>query len=229
MSRAFAKADQDEARLAFASASELALVLSLPVGVLLAVGANVTVSGLFGYGALSANDVRLTSAIVSAYALGIPAAILIRCLVPTFQAKGDTTSPTIVAAFVLIVSITLKIILAEPLGAAGIAAATSVASWISLGFLTLLAIRVNLIMLDPRLKALLWRAILGSALAGLTFWLFATVPQMTLLFEGRSPWKAAALSIIGLIAIIVYGLVLLGSGYRRHSIVLQRWNRNKVT
>lgn len=200
----------------------MALLTSLPVAAMMAIGAQAAVSGLFGYGAFLPSDATQTAAIVAAYALGIPASILMRCLVPTFQAKGDTTTPVRVAAGVLVVSITLKIVLAERLGAAGIAAATAIAAWISFVILAIAAHRSKLIALDPRLYAVLWRTVLGSLIVAALMWLVLALPAVQILFAGHSLAKAALLIVIGLFVMLAYSLVLWLSGYRRASLLFDR-------
>lgn len=223
LSRAFAENNQNSARQAFAQACELALTLSLPVAALLIVGAHMAVSGLFGYGAFSQADVTLTAAIVAAYAFGIPAGIALRCLVPTFQAKGDTATPTKVAALVLAVSITLKVVLAEPLGAAGIAAATAIAAWLSLGILSFAAWRARLIAVDQRLWPILWRVVLATCLAAIALGGALQWPELAALFESRTALKAPALFALGASAIAIWALTLWLIGYRHQSIILVRW------
>lgn len=222
LSHAFATKDDAAAVSAFAKANELALLTSLPVAAMMAIGAQAAVSGLFGYGAFLPSDVTQTAAIVAAYALGIPASILMRCLVPTFQAKGDTTTPVRVAAGVLVVSITLKIVLAERLGAAGIAAATAIAAWISFVILAIAAHRSKLIAIDRRLYAVLWRTLLGSLIVAALMWLVLALPTVQILFAGHSLAKAALLIAIGLFVMLAYSLVLWLSGYRRASLLFDR-------
>lgn len=227
LSRAFAQNDDKMAHWAFGRAVELALVLSLPVTALMAVGAPFAVSGVFGYGAFTPGDVANTAAIVAAYALGLPAGILVRCLAPTFQAKGDTATPTRIAALVLVVSVTLKILLAERIGAAGIASATAAAAWLNFLFLSRAARRDKLVALDPQIQSILWRTLAGAGLAALTFWTILHAADAGSLFAGRGPEKILWLAFPGIIAILVYAVFLWASRYRRHSLVLARRSQEK--
>ena len=222
LSHAFATKDDQAAISAFAKANELALLTSLPVAAMMAIGAQAAVSGLFGYGAFLPSDATQTAAIVAAYALGIPASILMRCLVPTFQAKGDTGTPVRVAAGVLVISITLKIVLAERLGAASIAAATAAAAWISFAILAFAARRSRLIAVDPRLFAVSWRTVLGSLIAAALMWLVLGLPAIAAVFAGSSLAKAPLLMAIGLFVILAYSLTLWLSGYRGASLLFDR-------
>lgn len=222
LSRAFVEKNEEAARWAFGRAVELALALSLPVAALMAVGAQAAVSGLFGYGAFGGADVANTARIVAAYALGLPAGIVMRCLIPTFQAKGDTATPTRIAAAVLLVSITLKIVLADKIGAAGIAAATALAAWLNLFFLSRAARRNRLVSVDQRLKPLLWRAAIGALLAGLTLWLCTQIALVDRILAGREFVKMAALAACGLVALAIYVAFLWVSRYRSLSLVLAK-------
>lgn len=223
LSRAFAAEDHAAARAAFARAAELALLLGLPVTLVLAVASRQSVSALFGYGIFNSEDIALSAPVVAAYALGLPAGILLRTIVPAFQAKGDTVTPVKVGGAVLVVSIALKIALIQRLGAAGIAAATAIAAWINLIGLGYLMRRRAVVELDPRLKGIGWRLALATLLgAGALLALFQRAEVADVFASRIFLHKTLLLAAIGTGVLIFYALVLAATRYRHVSVLLRK-------
>ena len=88
-------------------------VLSLPI-----------MQVLFQRGAFGAADALATAHVLSAYALGLPAYVLVKVLVPGFFARKDTRTPVKIAVVCLIANIVFILILLWPLAEVGIALAT---------------------------------------------------------------------------------------------------------
>ncbi|MFN3867709.1 MAG: murein biosynthesis integral membrane protein MurJ [Hyphomicrobiaceae bacterium] len=126
---------------------EFALMLTLPAAVALAVAAHPIIQVLFERGAFTAADTPKTALALAAFAIGLPAFVLIKVFQPAFFAREDTKTPMRYAGVNLVVNAGLSIALFflfreigfEP--HVGIALATSVAAWINalMLFLTLRA------------------------------------------------------------------------------------------
>ena len=96
---------------------------------------------LFERGAFGpADSVNVSEALI-AFAVGIPAFVLIRVLQPGFFSRQDTRTPTIFAAISLVVNIVLSIALFDALRHVGIALATSIAAWINVLLLAIFLAR----------------------------------------------------------------------------------------
>ncbi len=121
---------------------ELALLLTLPAAVALAVLATPILAVLFQRGAFSPADTAATAAALSAYAAGLPAFVLIKVLAPAFFARHDTATPVKVAVAALTANLCLTLVLMQFLAHVGIALATTLAGWVNaLALLALLARR----------------------------------------------------------------------------------------
>jgi putative peptidoglycan lipid II flippase len=121
---------------------ELALLLTLPAAVALAVLAHPILAVLFQRGAFGPADTAATAAALAAYAAGLPAFVLVRVLAPAFFARHDTATPVKVAVTAMAVNLALTLILMQFLAHVGIALATSCAGWLNaLALLTLLVRR----------------------------------------------------------------------------------------
>jgi putative peptidoglycan lipid II flippase len=108
---------------------ELALLLTLPAAAALGVLAEPILSVLFERGAFGPAETRATAAALAAFAVGLPAFVLVKVLAPGFFARHDTKTPVKVAAVAMVVNAVLTIALMWPLQHVGNALATSVAGW----------------------------------------------------------------------------------------------------
>lgn len=116
---------------------EFALLLTLPAAVALAVAAEPIIGVLFQRGAFAASDTIATSYALSAFALGLPAFVLIKVFQPAFFAREDTVTPMRFAAVNMVVNVVLSLalfFLFQEMGwmpHVGIAMATSIAGWVN--------------------------------------------------------------------------------------------------
>ena len=151
-------------------AIEVALALSLPAAVGLALAAPPIVAALFERGAFDAVATGRTAAALAAYALGIPAFVLVKALAPGFFARGDTATPVVVALFTVAANIALNLVLMGPLAHVGIALGTALAAWVNvLALAWLLAWRGQLV-LDRQCRRRAPRLLLASGLMGAALW-----------------------------------------------------------
>jgi putative peptidoglycan lipid II flippase len=143
-------------------AIEITLVLTLPAVAAFLTIALPMIEGLFRRGAFTDQDARATAAVLQAYACGLPAFVLIRNLVPGFYAREDTATPVKVAVVAVAANVALKLVLMGPLGAAGLAVATSVSAWVNCLLLAAILKRRGHLSADAGLKRSLPRMLLAS-------------------------------------------------------------------
>ena len=145
---------------------ELALLLTLPATVALVAIPWPIVSVLFERGAFDAEAAAATAWALGAFALGLPAYVLIKILQPGFFAREDTWSPFVAAAWMVGVNVVLTVGLFYWIGFVGIALATAIAAWVNTGLLALWLRRARFLVADARLKSRLPRIALASLLMG---------------------------------------------------------------
>ena len=114
-------------------AVEYGFLLSVPAMVILIVMAHPIVSLLFEHGRFTAGDSDKTALAVVAYSVGLPCYVMTKALMPNFFARGDTVTPVKYSAVVFAVNLTFNLILMRWFGHVGIACATSIAAFVSLG------------------------------------------------------------------------------------------------
>ena len=144
-------------------AVELSLALTLPAAAGLMVLAEPIVRVLFQRGALGAEEAVLVSHALRAYAMGLPAFVLIKAFGPGFFARGDTATPVKIGIAVVVLNLSLSLLLTRVLGYVGIALATTLAAWTNAGLLAAILARRGQWVADRRLRRNLWRLLLAAA------------------------------------------------------------------
>ena len=147
------------------------------------------VSVLFQRGAFGAEEAALTAAALSAYALGLPAYVLVKIYAPGFFARGDTATPVKVGFAAVGLNIVLNLVLIQWLSHVGVALATALSAWFNAAMLGWLLNRRGQMILDRRLRRRIPRLLLAAALmAG------AILALRTVLFPMEGPLRFLALA-----------------------------------
>ena len=202
MSRRFAAGDADGAYMVQNRAAGLTIILTIPFFIAFLTLPELILSALFKRGAFDAAASEASAHVLLAYAVGLPAVMLIRTAIAGFYAKQDTKTPVIASLVAVGINVVLKIILVKPLGAPGLALATAIGAWINLGILMIAGLRRNLMKPDQ----LLFRTVIISLAAAFPLTLFACYgPDYILaLFSGWRWQMLSALVLSGAIGGLVY-------------------------
>lgn len=205
LSRQLKSENPDTAAESQNRALELTLLLTVPAtAALLVIPAPIT-AALFQYQNFTAEAAVATASALAAYAIGLPAYVLIRALTPSYFAREDTATPVKVAAVALIINLALNIALIGPFRHVGLALATSIAAWVNFMLLAWILHRRGHFIMDARLRSRIPRIIAASAGMGLLLvgaeWLF--LEQLNT--GGSARIAAVAIMVAG--GIVVYGLL----------------------
>lgn len=158
-------------------AIEFSLAFALPAAFAMAVVAGPIITALFQRGAFDAAAAAATSAALVAYAVGLPAFVLVKALTPGFFARGDTATPVKIGIGIVALNLALNLALTPWLGHVGIALSTSVAAWVNVALLGWLLMRRRRLLLDRRLRRVVPRLLaaagaMAMALLGLEALIF---------------------------------------------------------
>lgn len=164
-------------------ALEFSLLLTLPAAVALFIAADPIIRVLFERGAFTAADTEATAAMLAAFALGLPAYVLIKVLHPSFFAREDTKTPMLIAGISIAANVALSLALFFTIGATGIAIATTLAGWINVVLLAAVLRRRDSLALDRTFR----RRFVGIAAASVL--MGAVVVALVALLE---PWFSPA-------------------------------------
>ncbi len=207
MARRITAGDVAGAHAAQNRAIGMTLALTAPFLVAFSILPELTVAALFERGAFSAQAAQASGHVLAAYALGLPAMVLLRSAIASFYARQDTMTPVIASLTGVVVNVGLKIFLMQPFGAAGLALATSIGAWVNFTILVVLAYRRDLMV--PNAALLRTIVAIGIASAALVLVALFSPAMIDRFVAGLSfARKETALVLLGLCGTMVYGLVL---------------------
>jgi putative peptidoglycan lipid II flippase len=142
----------------------------LPAAAALMVLADPIIDVLFRRGVFGPAEVKETAAALQAFALGLPALMLVKSLTPGYYAREDTKTPVKIAALSAVVNVALAALLMLPFRHVGIALAASVANLANALLLALVLRRRGFLRFDARFRQRVPRTLLATgAMAAILF------------------------------------------------------------
>ncbi len=207
MSRRLAANDPGAAYHAQNRTMAITILLSAPFCVAFLTIPHLIMRAVFVRGAFTEADADASAAVLAAYGLGLMAVVLIRSAVASFQSTGDTRTPMMIALAAVGLNVALKIVLFKPLGASGLAFATSAGAWINFGLLAILALRRGAMRFD----ATFWKIVAATAAASLALAVVALTGQNAAAALSRGAGfdhPVVSLCALGLAGSAVYAVAL---------------------
>jgi putative peptidoglycan lipid II flippase len=131
LSRALNANDHDEVSKLQNRSLEFALLMTLPAAVGFVVIPDAIVALLYQRGAFTAETTAMTAAALAAYAVGLPAYVLIKVFQPAYFAREDMRTPFYFSIVMMLANVGISLLLFPTLGHVGIAIATAVSAWIN--------------------------------------------------------------------------------------------------
>jgi len=219
LSRHFAAESMDRFAAMLDWALRLVILISLPATIGLFLLAGPLLTTMFFGGRFGEEDVTMASFSLMAYAFGLLGFILVKVLVPGYYARQDTKTPVKIGIFALVLNMVLNVIIVVPwsqLGFpgphAGLAAATSLTSFVNAGMLYRGLRREKVIVHTPGWAAFLSKITVASVvMAGLLAWL---VPDQAQWLEAGFVKNCIWLTLAVVCGAAVYVLALLAMGIR---------------
>jgi putative peptidoglycan lipid II flippase len=187
---------------------ELAVLLTLPAATALAILALPILATLFERGAFGPREAEATAQALVAYAVGLPAFVLVKVLAPAFFARHDTATPVKVAILSMATNLLLTLLLMRFFAHVGVAIALSAAGWLQAVVLLTLLARRSHFRFDERSRANLPRIALATF--GMALVLVGLRAVLETALGGATLEQLAALT--GLVAagfVAFMGLILL--------------------
>ena len=217
LSRLMAQKDQPGALHALNRAIELTLFLALPAMFAFLLLADELILTLFQRGQFDIAASRATAFALTAYAVGLPAYVLVKVLTPAFFARRDTRTPVLVGMVAVVANLILNLILMQFLAHAGLALATAIAAWLNIALLSWVLYRRGDLVPDPRLRQRLGRALAAAlAMAGGLWWLKGLLAAQFL--GGEVP------RILALLALVTAGMI----GYAMAALILRAVREGEI-
>lgn len=224
LSRQVRAGEADAAQGTQNRAIEYALFLTLPAAVALVVSAYPVMWVLFARGAFGAESARLSSQSLSAYAVGLPAFVLVKVLAPGFFARGDTATPVKIGLAAVALNLAMNVAFMVPLKHIGPALATSLAAMFNVGWLGWVLARRGHLRIDAQLRRRGMGMIAASVAMGASLWL---AQQVLFASPPHGLARAGALAALVMAGLASYGAaaVAFGAADLRAFIRLPRMRR----
>ena len=208
LSKAIKQSDQETTNNIQNRSIEFSLLISLPSAIGLFILAEPIIHILFERGAFVAEDTLYTAKVLSNFALGLPAYIIIKVLVSCFFAREDTKTPLYISIVSVITNVVLSLLLIGSMREMGIALATAISAWINALLLYVFLYTRNLIQFDDILvknsfKIFINSTILFGAIYVLNGALFNNIIENSVLVN-----SGLLLLMIFLAIIIYFALVI---------------------
>jgi len=208
LSRQIAAGENEAANRSLNRGIELTLLLAIPAAAALAVTGQEIITTLFQRGAFSAAQSQATAMALMAYAVGLPAYVLIKVLGPGYFARRDTKTPVRIALVAMAVNIVLNLILMQYFYHAGLALATAISAWLNAGLMAAGLIRRGHLVPDMRLRRRLPAIVGATAIMALVLW---GVSDRLSMGAASPEWQRfaalSALVVIGLVVFILAGFL----------------------
>lgn len=143
------------------NAIKVGLLLSLPASFGIIALSEPIIHVIYERGAFTSEDTIKTAAAISAFALGLPAFILTKILLPILYAHQDTKTPLKITLYSLAANTVLNILLMKPFGHVGIALGSSIAAWYNVWLLYSYTKKHGFFFVDSSLGSFLGKILLS--------------------------------------------------------------------
>ncbi len=170
ISRYIGSNQPDEANKVQNQALDLAMLLTLPAAVALAVIGIPIVSLVYRHGEFTPQDAIVTGNTLGLFALGLPAYVLVKVFTPGYFARSDTRTPLMIALVTLVVNVALNFALVGPYGLYGLAVALMVTAWLNCALLYFILRRRGHFTLDTEVASRVARQIVAALAMGLVLY-----------------------------------------------------------
>jgi putative peptidoglycan lipid II flippase len=153
-------------------AIEFGLLFSLPSTMALWILAEPMVRVLFEHGRFGPDDTLRTAGALAAFAVGLPAFMLVKALTPGFFAREDTKTPLYAAIVSILANVAMNayFVFGTSLAQVGIALASSLSGWLNALLLGAILMRRGQLVPDGRLKSRVPRTVGATLGMGILLW-----------------------------------------------------------
>ena len=217
LSRAVHAGDKPQARGVLDEAVTFCMAFALPAAAALIAMPFFLIDGLYTRGEFHTIDAQNTASALQQYGWGVPAFVIAQITSRAFFAQQDTQTPMRIALVSVAANVALGVTLFHFYGATGIAAATSAAWWLNVIMMMVMLHRRGVYAPSAAAWSHLARVMaasvaLGLMLAAATYYRPMIQAPFVHLHLGPLHAKEIAVVLVSLAAVVVYPVLLLGSG-----------------
>ena len=152
-------------------ATELAMLLTIPATIALAIAAEPIMTVLFEGGRFTAADAATSALVLAILVTGLPAYVMIKVLAPGFYARKDMKTPVVITLVSLALGVAANFLFIDGIGIAILPLTTAAAAWLNaIALYVLLAARGHF-RVEGWLAARLAKQLLAAVAMGAVIWL----------------------------------------------------------
>ncbi len=183
---------------------QLSLLLSIPASLGLIIASEEIVSGLFGYGSFTQNDVQMTSDALVFFGYGIIAFALVKIFSNFFFARDNTKTPFYISSFIVFLNVIISVSLFQRIGFLIIPIATSVSTWIGVLIFLYILKKRNYLMLQYELLKNAIKIILSSIIMAfmLVFFLDKFSNNLAYSYNYKSIYLVIIVGFVGIVYLL---------------------------
>ena len=190
----------------------LLLLIGIPSGLGLTFFAMPLIASCFAYGHFSSFDVVQTQRSLITLGLGVPAFMLVKVLASGFYARQNIKTPVKVGVIAMVINTVLCALFIGPLAHAGLALASSVASYVNCGILLVLLVRRKIYQPSPGWGRFMVQLFIANSFV--VAYLLLMAGEVSFWLSKSATLRLGLLLAHVLAALIIYMLSLLICGMR---------------
>ena len=202
LSKQISKNEKGKALYTQNRAVEFCLTLAIPASIAIFIIAEPIIGSFFQRGEFSQTDKILSAKALQAFAVGVPAYVLVKILAPIFFSRQDTVTPVKIAIFCVFINFLFNIILMQFYQHVGIAIATAIASWLNCLLLFYILLKSKEFVFDKLLKENFKKMLIANIIFAILVFYFKDFINIF------SSYRFLNLSIFVLLSISFYFLLL---------------------
>jgi len=169
LSKSHAAGKHDEFSASLDSGLRWVVLLGLPAAIGLFCLSQPMLATLFQYDAFTTIDVERASQSLMAYAIGLPAFILIKVLVPAFTSRQDMKTPVRIGVIAVVCNLMMSVVLVFFLQHAGLALATSLAAFVNAGLLLRALLKTGVFKYQKGWGSFIFKVLFANLLAAVIY------------------------------------------------------------
>ena len=203
LSKQISKNEKKKAFYTQNRAIEFSLILAIPASIAIFIIAAPIISSFFERGEFSVTDKILSAKALQAFAIGIPAYVLVKILTPIFFSRQNTVTPVKIAIFCVLINFLFNIILMQFYQHVGIAIATAISSWLNCILLFYVLLKSKEVVFDKLIRENFKKILIVNIFFGIFVYYFKDFINI------YSNYKFLNLSIFVVLNISFYVLLLI--------------------
>ncbi len=175
----------------------LAAILTIPATIALIVISTPLITTIYQYGAFRPDDTKAVVPALIAYAVGLPAFIMIKIFSPCFFAREDTKTPVKIALLCVAINISCNIVLMQYYQHVGLAMATTISGWTNALLMAFVLYRRKYFQPNKQLSLTLIRVVVSGLIMALILYFL----------QHNLPWQQITERALSLAILVTSGAV----------------------